>query len=176
MTSPPVNHGTRAVLGLGSNLGDRLEMLQGAVEALVDAPGIDVVAISPVYETDPVGGPEGQPPFLNAVIIVNTSLPVRTLFERCLAVEDAFERVHDVRWGPRTLDIDVITYGDTVSDAEDLTLPHPRAAERAFVLVPWHDIEPGAELAGYGPITDLLAKLDRSGVSRSSDPALALPW
>ena len=176
MTSAPVNHGTRAVLGLGSNLGERLEMLQGAVDALVDAPGIDVVAISPVYETDPVGGPEGQPPFLNAVIIVTTSMPARTLFERCLAVEDAFERVRDVRWGPRTLDIDVIIYGDTVSDAEDLTLPHPRAAERAFVLVPWHDIEPDAELTGHGAIADLLAKLDQSGVSRSSDLELALPW
>jgi 2-amino-4-hydroxy-6-hydroxymethyldihydropteridine diphosphokinase len=91
-------------------------------------------------------------------------------------VEDAFERVRDVRWGPRTLDIDVITYGDTVSDAEDLTLPHPRAAERAFVLVPWHDIEPDAELTGHGAIADLLAKLDQSGVSRSSDLELALPW
>lgn len=176
MTGAPVNHGTRAVLGLGSNLGDRLEMLQGAVDALVDAPGIDVVAISPVYETDPIGGPEGQPAFLNAVIIVNTSMPARTLFERCLAVEDTFERVRDVRWGPRTLDIDVITYGDTVSRAEDLTIPHPRAAERAFVLVPWHDIEPDGELIGYGSIADLLAKLDRAGVSRSSDLELMLPW
>ncbi|HKA68237.1 MAG TPA: 2-amino-4-hydroxy-6-hydroxymethyldihydropteridine diphosphokinase [Actinomycetes bacterium] len=176
MTSAPVNHGTRAVLGLGSNLGERLEMLQGAVDALVDAPGIDVVAISPVYETDPLGGPAGQPPFLNAVIIVNTSMPVRTLLERCLAVEDAFERVRDVRWGPRTLDIDVITYGDTVSGAEDLTIPHPRAAERAFVLVPWHDIEPDGELIGYGSITDLLAKLDQSGVKRNSDLELTVPW
>lgn len=176
MTSAPVNHGTRAVLGLGSNLGDRLEMLQGAVDALVDAPGIDVVAISPVYETEPVGGPEGQPRYLNAVIIVTTVMSARTLLERCLAVEDAFERVRDIRWGPRTLDIDVITYGDTVSTDEDLTLPHPRAAERAFVLVPWHDIEPDAQLTGQGPVADLLAKLDRSGVSRSELALTLSPW
>ena len=176
MMSAPVNHGARAVLGLGSNLGDRMEMLQGAVDALVDAPGIDVVALSPVYETEPVGGPADQPSYLNAVIIVTTSMSPRTLLERCLAVEDAFDRVRDIRWGPRTLDVDVITYAETVSTEDDLTLPHPRAAERAFVLAPWCDVEPDAQLTGHGPIADLLAGLDRSGVRRTQDLELTLPW
>ncbi|MCI0689576.1 MAG: 2-amino-4-hydroxy-6-hydroxymethyldihydropteridine diphosphokinase [Sporichthyaceae bacterium] len=175
MTSATASHGARAVLGLGSNLGDRLELLQGAVDALVDAPGIDVVAISPVYETEPVGGPADQPPYLNAVLVVTTSMSALTLLERCLAVEDAFERVRDVRWGPRTLDIDVITYAEVVNPSAELTLPHPRAGERAFVLAPWHDIEPDAQLPGQGPIAELLAKLDTAGIRRI-DETLIAPW
>jgi len=175
MSSATVSHGTRAVLGLGSNLGDRLELLQGAVNALVDAPGIEVVAISPVYETEPVGGPADQPPYLNAVLVVTTAMSARTLLERCLAVEDAFERVRDVRWGPRTLDIDLITYADAVSPSAELTLPHPRAGERAFVLAPWHDIDPDAQLPGQGAIAELLAKLDTAGIRRI-DETLTAPW
>lgn len=167
---------TRAVLALGSNLGDRLDTLQGAVDALVDAPGIDVVAISPVYETVAVGGPAGQPPYLNAVIIVRTGLPALTLLERCHSVEDAFGRVRAERWAARTLDLDLITYGELVSEIPELTLPHPRARERAFVLAPWHDIEPDAELPGAGPIAVLLAKLDASEIHQRADIALALPW
>ena len=102
----------RAVLALGSNLGDRLGMLQGALDALGKMPGVDVVAVSGVYETAPVGGPPGQDPYLNAVILVDTTLPASVLLERCLAVEGALGRHRTERWGPRTLDIDVITYDD----------------------------------------------------------------
>lgn len=164
----------RAVLGLGSNLGDRLDILQGAVQALIDAPGIDVVAISPVYETEPVGGPAGQPPYLNAVIIVSTRLAAATLLERCHSVEDTFDRIRAERWGPRTLDIDLISYDEQVSGSAALTLPHPRAHERAFVLAPWYDVDPAAQVLGRGSVADLLTTVDRSGIRRLPD-TLELP-
>ena len=165
----------RAVLALGSNQGDRLAMLQGAVDALADTPGLTVLAVSPVYETDPVGGPE-QPDYLNAVVLVEGALSPRALLERALAVEEAFARVRDVRWGPRTLDVDLVAVGDLRVDEPDLVVPHPRAAERAFVLVPWLDVDPEAALPGAGRVADLLAGLDRSGVRpRRDDLVLEVP-
>jgi len=160
----------RVVLSLGSNLGDRLGMLQGAVDILADTPDFELLDLSTVYETDPVGGPE-QDDYLNAVVIGEGPQSARTLLERALAVEDAFDRVRDVRWGPRTLDIDVIAVGDLVVAEADLQVPHPRAAGRAFVLVPWHDADPRAVLMGAGPVADLLAVLDTSGVR--ARPALS---
>jgi 2-amino-4-hydroxy-6-hydroxymethyldihydropteridine diphosphokinase len=165
----------RAVLALGSNLGDRLGMLQGALDALGKLPGVDVVAVSGVYETAPVGGPPGQDPYLNAVILVDTTLPASVLLERCLAVEGAFGRRRKERWGPRTLDIDVITYDDQVSADEALTLPHPRAYERAFALVPWLSVDQGAMLPGRGRVADLAAACRTDSVVTRTDLRLHVP-
>jgi 2-amino-4-hydroxy-6-hydroxymethyldihydropteridine diphosphokinase len=165
----------RAVLALGSNLGDRLGMLQGALDALGKMPGVDVVAVSGVYETAPVGGPPGQDPYLNAVILVDTTLPASVLLERCLAVEGAFGRCRTERWGPRTLDIDVITYDDQVSADEALTLPHPRAYERAFVLVPWLAVDQGATLPGRGRVAELAAARRTDSVVTRTDLRLHVP-
>jgi len=165
----------QAVLSLGSNLGERLTTLQGAVDTLADTPDVHVVAASPVYETEPVGAPDGSPAFLNAVLLVDTSLSVHTLLERCLAVEDAFGRQRPAAANaPRTLDVDLVTVGDRVVDDELLRLPHPRAHERAFVLRPWLDLDPDAEIPGRGRVQDLLAGLDKSGVQRRDDLALAV--
>ena len=153
----------RAVLSVGANLGDRLGTLQGCVQAIARLPDTDVLAISPVYETAPVGGP-AQPDYLNAVLVIETGLPPRDLLEAAHRIEADFGRVRAERFGPRTLDIDIISYAGQVSDDPELTLPHPRAHERAFVLAPWHDIDPGAELPGQGAVTELLAGLDRAGV------------
>ena len=165
----------RAVLALGSNLGDRLGMLQGALDALGKMPGVEVVAVSGVYETAPVGGPPGQDPYLNAVILVDTTLPASVLLERCLAVEGAFGRRRTERWGPRTLDIDVITYDDQVSADEALTLPHPRAHERAFVLVPWLSVDQGATLPGRGRVAELAAARRTESVVTRTDLRLHVP-
>lgn len=139
---------TRAVLALGSNLGARNDTLSGAVADLVDRPEVRLLAVSPVVQTKAVGGPEGQPDFLNMVISVETSLEPLDLLRHCQAVENKHHRVREVRWGPRTLDVDIIVYGDVESSDPVLTLPHPRAAERAFVLYPWSLIEPAATLNG----------------------------
>jgi 2-amino-4-hydroxy-6-hydroxymethyldihydropteridine diphosphokinase len=164
----------RVVLALGSNLGDRLETLQGAVDALFDAPGVDFVAVSPVYETAPVGGPE-QPDYLNAVIVVDTELSGQTILDRAHGIEEVFGRVREQTWGPRTLDVDVIVCGDETSDDPALTLPHPRAHERAFVLAPWHDVDPDAEIPGRGRVADLLGKTGLDGVRRLSGSELQPP-
>ncbi|MBR8742021.1 2-amino-4-hydroxy-6-hydroxymethyldihydropteridine diphosphokinase [Nocardiopsis sp. MG754419] len=171
---------TRAVLALGSNLGDRHATLRGAVEALSSGPGAPTpVAVSPVYETAPVGGPD-QGAYLNAVLVVDFDGTARELLERALATEQAFARVREVRWGPRTLDVDVITFGDTVDDDPVLTLPHPRAHLRAFVLRPWLDADPAAVVPGRASVATLLAAVeeaDTSGeqrLSRRDDLALRL--
>ena len=164
---------TAVVLGLGSNLGDRQDILQGAVDAIVGLPGVRVTAVSPVYETVPVGGP-AQPDYLNAVVLADAARPARELLDRLHEIEAAFDRVRLLRWGPRTLDIDIIVFGSERSDDPELTLPHPRAHERAFVLAPWHDVDPDAALPGHGPVAELLAKADHSGL-RLSDLGLVIP-
>jgi 2-amino-4-hydroxy-6-hydroxymethyldihydropteridine diphosphokinase len=161
------------VLALGSNLGDRRDILQGCADAIAAIPEVQVMAVSPVYETAPVGGPP-QPDYLNAVLLARTTLPSRVLLDRLHEIEAAFDRERSVRWGPRTLDIDIITVSGEVSGDPDLTLPHPRAHERAFVLAPWHDVDPDAVLPGYGSVAALLAATDRSGIRRSPVP-LSLP-
>jgi 2-amino-4-hydroxy-6-hydroxymethyldihydropteridine diphosphokinase len=131
----------RAYLGIGSNLGDRLGHLQLAVDRLARAPGVRITGVSPVYETDPVGGPV-QDDFLNAVVGVDTDLTPDELLAECAAAEAAAARVRDVRWGPRTLDVDVLWIEGYTSTDPVLTVPHPRMAERAFVLAPLHDLDP----------------------------------
>jgi 2-amino-4-hydroxy-6-hydroxymethyldihydropteridine diphosphokinase len=161
------------VLALGSNLGDRLDILQGGVDAIAGIPEVEVMTVSPVYETVPVGGPP-QPDYLNAVLLARTALPSPALLDRLHEVEAAFDRLREVRWGPRTLDIDIVTVEGERSDDPVLTLPHPRAHERSFVLAPWHDADPDAELPGHGRIATLLAAAGTDGIRRS-DAALTLP-
>ena len=166
----------RAVLSLGSNLGNRLETLQGAIDALEDTPGVRIKAVSPVYETAPWGvEPGSQPSYFNAVVLLKTTLPPSSLLERAHAVEEAFHRVRDERWGARTLDVDIVAYADVVDDDPHLTLPHPRAHERAFVLAPWHDVEPEAQLPGVGSVAGLLDTVTREGVTARKDLELHLP-
>ncbi|MEU6139905.1 2-amino-4-hydroxy-6-hydroxymethyldihydropteridine diphosphokinase [Streptomyces sp. NPDC047081] len=166
----------RAVISLGANLGNRLETLQGAIDALEDTPGVRIKAVSPVYETEPWGvEPGSQPSYFNAVVVLKTTLPPSSLLERAHAVEEAFHRVRDERWGARTLDVDIVAYADVVSDDPQLTLPHPRAHERAFVLAPWHDLEPEASLPGRGRVGDLLDTVTRDGVVPRKDLELHLP-
>lgn len=150
---------TRAVLSLGSNLGDRMAHLRAAVAGFADV----LVAVSPVYETAPWGG-VAQDEFLNAVIVVDDpAADAREWLRRGQALEDASGRVREVRWGPRTLDVDVVTVigtdGPVRSDDPDLLLPHPGTPERATVLRPWLDVDPAAELPGHGPVAELLAAL-----------------
>ena len=164
----------RVVLAVGSNLGDRLGTLQGCVQAIGGLPDTDVLAISPVYETAPVGGPV-QPDYLNAVLIAATGLRPLDLLAATQRIEAESGRVRAERFGPRTLDIDIISFAEEVSDDPVLTLPHPRAHKRAFVLAPWHDIDPGAILPGRGPVAGLLAGLDRGGVRRQPDLVLRAP-
>lgn len=161
---------SRAVLSLGSNLGDRLGYLRLAVDGLRDV----LVAVSGVYETAP-WGVEDQPDFLNAVCVVDD--PARdhwAWLRKGQELERQAERVREQRWGPRTLDVDVVQYGTLVASAPDLELPHPRARERAFVLVPWAEVAPDAVLHGLGggPVAQLAATApDRSGIRW-----LALDW
>lgn len=159
----------KVVFALGSNLGDRFDNLQGAVVALTDTPELIVVDVSSVYETDPVGGPDDSPDFLNAVVVAETTLGETTLLERVRAVEDAFERVRGEKNDPRTLDVDLIVIGNVVQNDPSLTIPHPRAHERAFVLIPWSEIDADAELPGQGRADDLLRDVDTSGVRRRDD-------
>ncbi len=148
----------RSVLALGSNLGESEDTLSLAVADIVDSPNIRLRAVSPVVQTKAVGGPD-QPDYLNMVIEVETDLGPYELLKHCQAVEKRHHRVRTVRWGPRTLDIDIITYGDLVSDDELLTLPHPRAAERAFVLQPWAWMDSTATLGGR-PVPELAEQAD----------------
>jgi 2-amino-4-hydroxy-6-hydroxymethyldihydropteridine diphosphokinase len=168
------DHRATVVLALGSNLGDRLGNLQRGVDALCAGPGVEGVAVSPVYETAPVGGPD-QPDYLNAVLVAATTLPARGVLGRGQAAERALHRVRRERWGPRTLDVDVIVYDTEVSDDPELTLPHPRAHERAFVLAPWHDVDADAVLPGHGRVADLLVTVDVAGVRLRRDARLRIP-
>ena len=148
------------VVSIGSNLGERLAHLRVAVQHLPA-----VTAVSSVYETDPVGGPE-QPAYLNAVVLLGDGVSPREAFEAGQRAEQAAGRVRRERWGPRTLDVDVIAAASDV-DEVDLVVPHPRAGERAFVLVPWVEVDPSAVLRGV-PVRDLVDGIDTSGVRRTN--------
>ncbi len=163
----------QVTFSLGSNLGDRLEYLQGATDLLRQTPGMKVTGVSSVYETDPVGLTD-QPLFLNIVVQAESTLASTVMLERAHAIEEAFDRVREVPLGPRTIDVDVIAVADRVIDNDVLTLPHPRAHERAFVLVPWLELEPEAELVGHGRVADLVADLDTATVRRRDDLVIEL--
>ncbi|WP_104105696.1 2-amino-4-hydroxy-6-hydroxymethyldihydropteridine diphosphokinase [Nocardioides sp. 616] len=165
----------RVVVALGSNLGERLTALQGALDAMADTPEVWLTSVSGVYETAPVDSPAEAKPYLNVIVLLDTTLPAHRLMERALAIESAFGRERgDVRNAPRTLDVDLIQVGDRRADDDMLVLPHPRAHERGFVLKPWHDLEPDAVLLDHGPVAQLLDKVDLSGVTRREDLSLEL--
>ena len=149
----------RVAFGLGANLGDRVAALQGAVDIL--APLLVDPVVSHVYETAPIGGPE-QPEYANAVLIGATELAPLELLAAAHRAEQEWHRVREVRWGPRTLDVDVLDIDEVVSDDPVLTLPHPRICERGFVLVPWLEIEPDATLADGVRLCDQLDVLDQA--------------
>ncbi|RZU34301.1 2-amino-4-hydroxy-6-hydroxymethyldihydropteridine diphosphokinase [Blastococcus saxobsidens] len=158
---------SRAVLSLGANLGDRAGTLRAAVTALKDE-GV-LVARSTLYETPP-WGPVEQPPYLNAIVVVRGDRDARGWLQRAHELEQAAGRTREVRWGARTLDVDVVTVTaddgtPVLSDDPEITLPHPRAHERAFVLVPWSIADPTAVLAGHGKVADLVAALDPADVA-----------
>jgi 2-amino-4-hydroxy-6-hydroxymethyldihydropteridine diphosphokinase len=149
----------RAYVGLGANLGDREATMRRAIELLAQD-GIEVVGISEFRETEPVGYVD-QPRFLNAAVAVETELPPRELLDRLLAVERALGRSRDgPRYGPRTIDLDLLLYGDEVVDQPGLTVPHPRLAERRFALEPLADLDPGLVVPGLGAVSALLAGLE----------------
>ncbi len=157
---------TTAVLSIGSNMGDRLGHLQSVVD------GLPVLAVSSVYETAPWGVTD-QDDYLNAIVVVShEDVDEWGWLHRAHTLENAAGRVREVRWGPRTLDVDVIAVAGVTSEDPALELPHPRAHERAFVLVPWLEVQPGAELPGHGRIADLVAALpagEIAGVRRRED-------
>ena len=152
---------TTCYVGLGSNVGERLQHLRHAVSLLDASEGIDVVASSSVYETDAIGPP--QPEFLNAVVEVRTSLGPRELLARLKEVEVEIGRTPSPRWGPREIDLDLLTYGDETIDDDELRVPHPRMSERAFVLVPLAEIASDVRLV-IGSPSELLAALGGAGV------------
>lgn len=155
----------RSYLALGSNLGDRAANLQGAVDRLAAVPGIRVVRSSTVYETAPVGPP--QPEYLNAVLEVEATLSPRDLLNVCLSVEADLGRVRGERWGPRVVDVDVLTYGREAIDEPDLQVPHPRMLERAFVMVPLLELDPDpplADVAGPAAVPGASGDVRRTGV------------
>ena len=148
----------RAYVGLGANLGNRAETLEHAVALLAAAEGVDVLAVSELRETDPVGVVD-QPRFLNGAVAVDTTLSARGLLNALLAIERSLGRVRVERWGPRTVDLDLLLYGDEIVDEPGLRVPHPRLHERRFALEPLAELDPELEITGRGPVSELLAAL-----------------
>ncbi|AQP43662.1 2-amino-4-hydroxy-6-hydroxymethyldihydropteridine diphosphokinase [Tessaracoccus flavus] len=159
---------SKVVLSLGSNMGDSPVILQEAVDYLADTPDLIIVDVSPVYQTKPFGDIQEQDDFLNLVVVAESTLEPLTILDRAQAIEENFGRTREERHGPRTLDIDIIMVGKRISE-DNIELPHPAAHERAFVLVPWHDIDPNGEIAGHGRIADLLDEVDTSTVTLRED-------
>ena len=146
----------KAVIALGANIGNPEEQMQIAIALLQDS--LELIAVSSIIKTAPVGGPT-QPDYLNAVCIAESELSASELLGLLQGIEKSLGRVREERWGPRTIDLDLIQYGTVLSAADELTLPHPRAHERRFVLEPWFEIEPDAILLTHGKISELLAQL-----------------
>ncbi|MDO4412767.1 2-amino-4-hydroxy-6-hydroxymethyldihydropteridine diphosphokinase [Cutibacterium sp.] len=159
----------KTVFSLGSNVGDSFAHLSDAVRLIAETPGIRDVVVSPVYVTAPVGGVK-QDDFLNVVVVATSELPPPVLLERAHVIEEVHDRERTIRNGPRTLDVDLIVVGTETIGTDDLTLPHPRAHERAFVLVPWFDVDPDAQLPGYGPIAPLVAAFDPGDLDEAVKP------
>ncbi len=150
-----------AYVGLGSNVGDRAKHLENAVALLREAEDVEVVKTSQIYETDPIGVVD-QPDFLNAVVELKTSLAPRDLLQLTKSIEDQEKRVRTRRWGPRTVDLDILTYDQLVLDEPDFNLPHPGASDRAFVLVPLAEMAPDMLLAPGRTVSDCLAEVGSS--------------
>ena len=150
---------TRAYVGLGANVGPREFTLLRAVDLHAEAEGVRMVGVSQLRETEPVGVVD-QPPFLNGVVAVDTSLSPHDLLALLLAVERELGRVRGERWGPRTIDLDLLVYGDEVVDEPGLRVPHPRLSERRFALEPLAELAPGLEVPGLGRVEDALAAVD----------------
>ena len=159
-------------IAIGSNIGNRLDHLQFAVDKLSER--VEITAVSSVYATAPVGGPE-QDDFLNAVLVGETNQDPHDLLNFCHEIEAAALRVRKEHWGPRTLDVDLLAMGDQESSTETLQLPHPRAHERGFVLVPWSEIDPDFMLVNRGAISSLAAHVDVTGVDRADEFVLTIP-
>ena len=149
----------RAVVALGANMEDPQAAVELAITLLEQS--TDLVVRSSLYSTKPVGGP-AQPDYVNAVCIIESDLPAHDLLALLHGIEKSMGRVRNERWGPRVIDLDLITYGDLVNNESELTLPHPRAHERGFVLQPWLEIDAGAVLPPYGRVSDILAELASS--------------
>ena len=162
---------TKAVLSIGSNIGNTFEHLQTAVTKRGTNPKISNVKTSSLYTTAPVGGVD-QDDFLNAVVQIETELTAPELLELAQQLENEAARVREVHWGPRTLDVDILTFGLEVSETEALTIPHPRISERAFVIVPWYELDPTAEIPGVGKLSDLYAQVSKAGVKLNRDMEL----
>lgn len=155
---------TTAYVALGANLGDRIGNLKSAVAALRAHPEIFVAAVSALYETAPIGGPEDQPAYVNAAVKIQTAIAAEPLLDALLDIERAHDRVRAERWGPRTLDLDILIYGDATVATERLTLPHPRMHERRFVLAPLADVAGEVRHPTLNtPIAALLAALLSGG-------------
>ena len=149
----------RAVVALGANLDEPRAAIEFAIALLKES--TDLIVSSSLYSTKPVGGPP-QPDYVNAICILDSDLPARDLLSLLHGIEKSMGRVREERWGPRVIDLDLITYGTVVSESEDLTLPHPRAHERRFVLEPWLEVDPDAELPLHGRVSQILAELPPS--------------
>ena len=150
---------TIAYVGLGANLGSRESTLRRAVELLGQADGVDVLAVSQLRETEPVGVRD-QPPFLNGAVAVETTRTPRELLDLLLEIERSLGRVREERWGPRTVDLDLLVYGDEVVDEPGLRVPHARLHERRFALEPLAELDPQLEVPERGAVSTLLAALD----------------
>ena len=154
-----------AYIALGSNLDDPVRQVEGGIEELAMLPDSRLGAVSSLYRTAPVGL-EDQPDFVNAVAMIETELTPRALLDELLAIEKRYARVRSVKNGPRTLDLDILLYGDTPHAEDALTIPHPRMHERAFVLVPLAEIAPDAVVPGLGKVSELAERADAGGVTR----------
>ncbi len=155
---------TRAVLALGSNLGDRKQHLKDALSEIAKLPSTKLLATSSFLETvaiTEVGEDQSRPSYLNAVAIVETELNAEKLHQLTSEIENSLGRVRETKWQDRTIDVDLITFGSEVVDSKNLVIPHPRAHQRLFVLKPWFELEPEAEIAGHGKIAALIAELEK---------------
>jgi 2-amino-4-hydroxy-6-hydroxymethyldihydropteridine diphosphokinase len=153
---------TKAVIALGSNLGDRRETLELAISLIRNFPESTFLTVSSFHETVALtesGEDRSKPSYLNAVCLIETTLSAQELLELCSEVEANLGRVRAERWQDRTIDLDIVAFGDQVIDTESLSVPHPRAHERLFVLLPWQEIDPDAEIVGRGKVSDLIARL-----------------
>ena len=150
---------TRAYVGLGANLGPREVTLLRAVDLLAETEGVDVLQVSQLRETEPFGVAD-QPAYLNGAVAIDTTLTPRELLERLLEIERELGRVRDVRWGPRTIDLDLLLYGDRSVDEPGLHVPHPRLAERPFALEPLAELDPALDIPGLGDVSAALSALD----------------